>query len=224
MRDVADREARRCERIGFLLQHVDRDIGLQLPRLHVLDRLLPPGAAPRRATSACVSSMPSPSAWRRSATSRSGYFSGKSFSPPCSVSKYSQITSEVVDHRPVREPQRRQPALRIFLHQLDVRLRAGDHGAHGLDAIGKPAFMRRNHHLAHIGRARRPVQQHSFIAFPLAREASHQSGRCAKSWHIAAHSTWPDAASSDVRQLAKRGEEMPIDKRVTSRRRARWRV
>ena len=41
-----------------------------------------------------VSSMPSPSDWRRSATSRSGNFSGNSFSPPCSVSKYSQITGE----------------------------------------------------------------------------------------------------------------------------------
>ena len=41
-----------------------------------------------------VSSMPSPSDWRRSAKSRSGKFSGKSFAPVCSVSKYSQITGE----------------------------------------------------------------------------------------------------------------------------------
>ena len=41
-----------------------------------------------------MSIMPLPSAWRRSAMKRSGPEGGYSFGPPCSVSRYSQITGE----------------------------------------------------------------------------------------------------------------------------------
>src|SRR3954468_19272724 len=39
-RDVTDGELRGTKRVGFLFQCVDRHVGFQAPRLHVLDRLL----------------------------------------------------------------------------------------------------------------------------------------------------------------------------------------
>src|SRR5881392_2575538 len=39
-RDVSDRESGSSERVGLFFQRIDRDLSLQAPRLHVLDRLL----------------------------------------------------------------------------------------------------------------------------------------------------------------------------------------
>ena len=53
-------------------------------------------ASPRHIS--IVSSMPSPSDWRRSATSRSGKLAGNSFSPSCSVVEILADHRRVVDH------------------------------------------------------------------------------------------------------------------------------
>src|SRR5262249_19014872 len=56
--------------------------------------------------------------------------------------------------------QGRQLGERVLLHQLEVRPGGRDHRAHAGETINEPELVRRDHHLAHEGRAGRPVQLH----------------------------------------------------------------
>ena len=64
----------------------------------------------------------------------------------------------IVDDRAVLQHQRRNLPQRVLAHQFEMRRRPAHHRAHRLDPIRQPEFVRDDHHLAHIGRARRPVQ------------------------------------------------------------------
>src|SRR4051812_40664275 len=165
-RDVTDGELRGTKRVGLIFERIDRHLGFQPPRLHVLDRLL--RRRPGHLAAPYQQSVEHAVAERLTAQRDKPLREGLR-EQLAATRQHVEIFADhrrIVHHRAVGDAQGRQAALRVFLHQLRIWLRRGDDSAHGLDAIGEAAFMRRNHHLAHKRRARRPVQQHVFHCVP----------------------------------------------------------